>query len=155
MEDSEAAYFPPYSHFEQVGMVFEDAFEEKLKTSSFAMICDQDVLRQTLAANVVTLLEAQYEVLIGPLSQFLTDHEGGSGLFNFVIKTIDAFFDNDLLQTTKTFIANAKGSFGLCVTSSLDANRQLCFAARGQTVRVILQVFLIHFQSSCHSFLNL
>ena len=33
-------------------------------------------------------------------------------------------------------LAGAKGSFGLCVSSSLDAHRQLVVAARGQTLSV-------------------
>jgi hypothetical protein len=33
-------------------------------------------------------------------------------------------------------MANAKGSFGLCLTCSIDAHRQVCLAARGQTISV-------------------
>ena len=51
--------------------------------------------------------------------------------------TIDAFFDNDLFQSTKLFMENAKGSFGLVTMSSIAADRQICMAARGQTVRFI------------------
>ena len=47
-----------------------------------------------------------------------------------------AFFDNDLMNTTKLVLGNSKGSFGLCITSSMDAHRQLCVAARGQTMSV-------------------
>ena len=55
-------------------------------------------------------------------------------LVRFVNKSVDAFFDQDLLTATKTFLSNAKGSFGLCITCSLDAHRQLVVAARGQTI---------------------
>ena len=48
----------------------------------------------------------------------------------------DAFFDNDSFFVSRTFLSNAKGSFGLMVTNSLDAARQLCVAARGQTISV-------------------
>ena len=34
------------------------------------------------------------------------------------------------------FLANAKGSFGLFVSCSLDANRQVVLAARGQTISI-------------------
>lgn len=68
-----------------------------------------------------------------PFAKYITDEEGGSGLADFVRVVIDAFFDNDLLWTVKTFLAHAKGSFGLCVTSSQSAHRQLCIASRGQT----------------------
>ena len=38
---------------------------------------------------------------------------------------MDAFFDNDLIASTRMFLKSARGSFGLCVTSSLDAHRQV------------------------------
>ena len=57
-----------------------------------------------------------------------------SSLALYVRSCVDAFFDNDLLWIVRLFMANAKGSFGLCVTSSLDAHRQICMAARGQTM---------------------
>ena len=37
-------------------------------------------------------------------------------------------------RATRLFLRGAKGSFGLCVNSSLDAHRQLVLAARGQTI---------------------
>jgi len=45
-------------------------------------------------------------------------------------------------MTTKTFLKNAKGSFGLCITSSMDAHRRICLAARGQTVSWYFAFFL-------------
>jgi hypothetical protein len=54
----------------------------------------------------------------------------------FLKQTIDAFFDNDLFMTTKIFMKNAKGSFGISVTSNLDSHRQICLAARGQTMSI-------------------
>eukprot|EP00531_Pseudo-nitzschia_arenysensis_P016726 CAMPEP_0116156094 /NCGR_PEP_ID=MMETSP0329-20121206/22651_1 /TAXON_ID=697910 /ORGANISM="Pseudo-nitzschia arenysensis, Strain B593" /LENGTH=1586 /DNA_ID=CAMNT_0003653159 /DNA_START=153 /DNA_END=4916 /DNA_ORIENTATION=- len=59
-----------------------------------------------------------------------------SDLGIFCQHTIDAFFDNDLFMTTKIFMQNAKGSFGLSVTSNLDSHRQMCLAARGQTISI-------------------
>ena len=56
-------------------------------------------------------------------------------LLAFCLIAVDAFFDNDLFWTTQTFLKNAKGSFGLCITSSLDADRQICLAAQGQFTR--------------------
>ena len=50
--------------------------------------------------------------------------------------TIDAFFDNDLFFTTKEFMASARGSFGISITSNLDSYRQICLAARGQTISI-------------------
>mmetsp|Transcript_12587 Transcript_12587/g.29481 ORF Transcript_12587/g.29481 Transcript_12587/m.29481 type:complete len:1616 (+) Transcript_12587:106-4953(+) len=57
-------------------------------------------------------------------------------LVSFCKMTIDAFFDNDLFMTTKFFMKNAKGSFGISVTSNLDSHRQMCLAARGQTMSI-------------------
>ena len=63
--------------------------------------------------------------------------EGGATLLEtFARSTVDAFFDNDLLFVARLFMANAKGSFGLCLTCSINAHRQVCLAARGQTISV-------------------
>lgn len=79
-------------------------------------------------------LELHEEGAMLPFVKYLTvDEEGGSSLAYFVRVVVDAFFDNDLLWTVRTFLSHAKGSFGLCVTSSVSAHRQLCIASRGQT----------------------
>lgn len=57
-------------------------------------------------------------------------------LLDLIENTVDAFFDNDLFTTTKLFMENVVGSFGLMVTSSMDAHRQICIAARGQPMSV-------------------
>jgi hypothetical protein len=57
------------------------------------------------------------------------DMEGGD-LVRFVNKAVDAFFDNDLLAAVRLFLTNAKGSFGLCISSSLDSDRQVCVYVR-------------------------
>ena len=58
------------------------------------------------------------------------------GLNTFVDAVVNAFFDNDLFHTTRRFLTSARGSFGLAITSSLDAARQMVVAARGQTISV-------------------
>mmetsp|Transcript_5059 Transcript_5059/g.10661 ORF Transcript_5059/g.10661 Transcript_5059/m.10661 type:complete len:1565 (-) Transcript_5059:323-5017(-) len=78
---------------------------------------------------------------ISTLSKFLSsapseEEHGGGDLHLFVRTTVHAFFDNDLLQTAKLFLENAKGSFGLSISSSLDAHRQVVLAARGQTMSI-------------------
>ena len=73
---------------------------------------------------------------IGRLLKFISIEEEDADLERFVRSTIDAFFDNDLLHSTRLFLHNAKGSFGLMIASSLDAHRQTCFAARGQTLSI-------------------
>lgn len=73
---------------------------------------------------------------LGRLLKFISIDEEDADVERFVRSTIDAFFDNDLLHSTRLFLHNAKGSFGLVVASSLDAHRQTCFAARGQTLSI-------------------
>lgn len=60
-----------------------------------------------------------------------------SGEFAMVIGlAIVAFFENDLFGTLKKFMKGAVGSFGIMCSSSEDADRQICLAARGQTMSV-------------------
>ena len=61
-----------------------------------------------------------------------------TALETFVSAAVDGFFDNDLFHATRLFMANARGSFGLGVTCSLDSSRQMIVAARGQTNSVAL-----------------
>jgi len=129
--------FPIYAHFASIGNIFEDVLTEMLKSTSLDIIEESENVRQSFAQRVESKLQVRHENLIQPLSEWITDDsEGGSSLLHFCRATIDAFFDNDLLLTTKRFLENAKGSFGLCVTSSLDADRQICLASRGQTMSV-------------------
>ena len=66
----------------------------------------------------------------------LGNNEEKGILIQVVRSTVDAFFDNDLFQSTKMFMKNAVGSFGLMVSCSEDAHRQICIAARGQPMSV-------------------
>jgi hypothetical protein len=127
--------FPTNSHFEKIGEVFEEALGEMVHTASETLenLSENSDKRESLACNVLRKLEHRFDELVKPIGH-LIDPEIGAGLLKFCTVTIDAFFDNDLFMATKTFLKNAKGSFGLCVTSSLDAHRQICLAARGQTV---------------------
>ena len=132
--------FPPYSYFERIGHVFEGVLGEMLKASPvvFDSMCNQQEIRQSFALRVLSKIEAQFETLVRPIERYI-DAECGASLLAFCKVTIDAFFDNDLFMTTKTFLQNAKGSFGLVITTSLDAHRQICLAARGQTVSCTLR----------------
>jgi hypothetical protein len=127
--------FPPYSHFEKIGHMFEEVLGEMLKASPDLVdtLCDQEEFRQSLALRVLSKIETHFDTLLKPIERYI-DSESGASVLVFCKVTIDAFFDNDLFMTTKTFLKNAKGSFGLVITTSLDAHRQICLAARGQTV---------------------
>lgn len=132
--------FPDDSHFAAIGSVFEDVLVEMLKTTTMGSIEESTQRRHSFAQRVCSKLQARRTTLMAPLGAWITmddkeeEEQGGASLLHFCVKTVDAFFDNDLLMTTKRFLKDAKGSFGLCVTSSLDAERQICLAARGQTV---------------------
>jgi hypothetical protein len=54
----------------------------------------------------------------------------------FATAVVDNFYDADLLHSTRYFLAQATGSFGLSVSSSLESHRRVCLAARGQTMSV-------------------
>jgi hypothetical protein len=127
--------FPSYSNFENIGIIFEEVLADMLNTMTFENISEDSHLRQQFASCVSRKLEERKIYLIeNTIGRYLNESEEGSSIFAFCLATINAFFDNDLFFTTKTFLNNAKGSFGLCVTSSLDAHRQICLASRGQTV---------------------
>jgi hypothetical protein len=88
--------------------------------------------RHKLVSAALAALEKR-----GPAAYFhLLHDEEASSLSDMVKSAVDAFFDNDLMQTTRLVLSNSKGSFGLCINSSMDAHRQLCVAARGQTMSV-------------------
>lgn len=158
-EIEESPYqFPSYKHFESIGRVFEKILDRKLETTSLHEIGDNVESRKDLVLQVLKTLKGDKMDLIQPLNRAgympLVDAEaegGGASLYAFCKATVDAFFDNDLLMATQIFLKNAKGSFGLCVTSSLDAHRQICLAARGQTVRS-LRYYLKGLLESQHSF---
>eukprot|EP00984_Skeletonema_dohrnii_P004417 scaffold1579_cov102-Skeletonema_dohrnii-CCMP3373.AAC.5 len=54
---------------------------------------------------------------------------------NPVVSCLDNFVTTD--EECVRVLQNAKGSFGLCVTTSLDAHRQVAMAAKGQTLCIV------------------
>jgi hypothetical protein len=146
--------FPSYAHFETIGTVFEQVLGEMLENrstsnTSLVSIGDSPEVRHSFALRVLTQLQDTLS-LIRPLEHYLFNDEEGDDatLLHFCLGTIDAFFDNDLFWTTKTFLKHAKGSFGLCIASSLDAHRQICLAARGQPVSVFM--IILEMQCNCY-----
>jgi hypothetical protein len=129
--------FPSYAVFEQIGSYFSNALDETLaqgKVSVRDMAC-RSATRDLLVDRVVAALEANPHALSGLGKRFI-DEEMGASACEFVRVTWNAFFDNDSLFVMKTFLSRAKGSFGLMITNSLDAARQVCVAARGQTMSI-------------------
>jgi hypothetical protein len=56
--------------------------------------------------------EREREILLKFVQMLGLEVETGD-MVRFVNKAVDAFFDQDLLTATNTFLGNAKGSFGL------------------------------------------
>ena len=134
---SKDAPVPTLAKFEEIARYFENALDASLSAGKHTVreLGFQASTRELLTEKVVSALEGEGKAAIECINYYI-DEEMGSSLRHFVRSTIDAFFDNDSLFVTKTFLANAKGSFGLMVTNSLDAHRQLCVAARGQTISI-------------------
>lgn len=140
--------YPGPVHYDEIGKVFEKALDEMIVTNgikSLEEISASPDLREELSNKVKSNFEelASSKHLTGATKaalNALTNHvsldveEGDLG--QFVKATVKSFFDNDLLHTMRIFLQNAKGSFGLCVTTSMDAHRQAVFAAKGQTLSV-------------------
>jgi hypothetical protein len=53
-----------------------------------------------------------------------------------ITAAVGAFFEQDLLAAGQQLLAKAEGSFGLCLSTSLDAANEIVVAARGQTMSV-------------------
>ena len=98
----------------------------------------RDHLVNKIKRHVWELAESKSEMksAFTALANFVSMDIETGGLEKFVRATVNAFFDNDLLHSMRIFLDNAKGSFGLCVTTSMDAHRQVVFAAKGQTLSI-------------------
>ena len=131
---------PSLAEFEALGAVFERELDAALTAGgarrSVREIGFDLARRDALVAGVRARFEAPENVAALDCLAHWLDAERGGSLAAFVESATDAFFDNDSFFATRTFLSNAKGSFGLMVTNSLDATRQLCLAARGQTLSV-------------------
>jgi hypothetical protein len=144
--------YPSMLQYEEIGKVFENALIELVhkeeNVHSLEDVSASEELRQVLMFNVKSaLIKAgslsantmrctRTTAAIKALDNFFSLDVEDEALGRFVCVTVDTFFDNDLLNTTRIFMENAKGSFGLCVATSMDAHRQVVFAAKGQTLSV-------------------
>ena len=138
--------FPTKKHFDRIGTIFEECWnkimaEEVQKQGEEVLtLCHTDSItfrsKVAMAANQIFLKRVD---LLKPLQDYANlslDEEGATSVQAFCMVTVHAFLDHDLFFATRTFLEHAKGSFGLVVSSSLDAHRRLVMAARGQTVRM-------------------
>ena len=140
ISDAKSAKLPMMKDYKKLGTLFEEALAEY---QSQYPINIEDI-RSSLSHRVALCNLTVKKLLVNQdgleaFSKYIKDPDSEAldiGVTKFVRTVIDAFFDNDLLQTVKYFMFHAKGSFGLCVMSSLDSHRQLCLASRGQTISV-------------------
>lgn len=126
---------PSHREYDVIAKVFEDSLHELQTTTPYPLhiMAEDEGKRMDLARKCACNL-TENTAISESLKKFVRNEETGAGLYNFAVAVVNAFFDNDLLQTVRIFMSNAKGSFGLCAMSSLDAHRQVCLAARGQTM---------------------
>eukprot|EP00523_Entomoneis_sp_CCMP467_P020382 CAMPEP_0168849630 /NCGR_PEP_ID=MMETSP0727-20121128/11463_1 /TAXON_ID=265536 /ORGANISM="Amphiprora sp., Strain CCMP467" /LENGTH=1558 /DNA_ID=CAMNT_0008903533 /DNA_START=441 /DNA_END=5117 /DNA_ORIENTATION=+ len=149
-QDQTSTDFPQYGDFESIGKVFEDVLGKMIAMGavSLSSMGNSSSDRESFASKVVGELKEERD-LLEPLAGHLGTQGGHvektpdeveaghvSTLHLLCLSAVNAFYDNDLMFVTKEFLAKASGSFGLCVTSSLDAHRQVCLAARGQTMSI-------------------
>mmetsp|Transcript_30276 Transcript_30276/g.93696 ORF Transcript_30276/g.93696 Transcript_30276/m.93696 type:complete len:670 (+) Transcript_30276:129-2138(+) len=116
--------------YERAGAVCAGVFE------AHRAAADGDLATLASPAGRASLVTGIAAALLGTEDGKALDDHDGRGLGAVARAAVDGFFDNDLLRTAVIFLEGAKGSFGLCLTNSLDAHRQLVVAARGQTVSV-------------------
>ena len=157
--------YPTFQEYEKLGLLFEHGLLEFLKKhqgNTLTTISNSTKLRIALSKSIYKTWKTEYDIVNTPFGEYAdlngdevdvehlkeveepkedtvdddVDHLSHVALYDLVAKTIDAFFDNDLMETTKIFLAGAVGSFGVVFTSSMDARRQICIAARGQPMSI-------------------
>ena len=181
IEEDPAVSYPTMSEYEEIAKPFENTLIELLScpkadgngTMGLEDIGSNPDERAALSLRVAKKLREQLDVLevkttsplgdttrrrrgphfaLSRLSKFVSSDAEDAEFARFINNTVDAFFDNDLLFSTRLFLRDAKGSFGLAVCSSLDAHRQVCFAARLCRKSLRFRNSLSHtFQTLLHS----
>lgn len=139
--DSSVRY-PTTMQYEAIGKIFEKALDKMVMEDGIKTL-EQVSASTTKRSNLCERVKDELTPLmlmkgsnpvVSCLDNFVTTDEECGNFDQFVKAAVNAFFDNDLLNTVRVFLQNAKGSFGLCVTTSLDAHRQVAMAAKGQTL---------------------
>uniref|UniRef100_A0A7S3DUG1 Glutamine amidotransferase type-2 domain-containing protein n=1 Tax=Entomoneis paludosa TaxID=265537 RepID=A0A7S3DUG1_9STRA len=133
--DSEQLASPRYDGFADMGLHFEKALAKfcAQQKVSLAQIRDSPSLKHELSSIIND--EFHHQTTLQTLNLDSGDLEAQH--FSLIVHaTVEAFFVNDLFFSTTYFMQHAIGSFGIMVTCSEDANRQICLAARGQPMSV-------------------
>ncbi len=152
---SMAQAFPSSMDYDWLSKFFEATlldFCKSIQGMTLRQISNDSDLRQTFSERVAERIQAsvclkqtafcdyaekqQMDAIMGDAEENMVTGLRGTTILQLVKQSIDAFFDNDLYLTTRLFMKNAVGSFGLVVTSSMDAHRQVCIAARGQPMSI-------------------
>ena len=137
MDIKDRSKFLSYEHYEEAGKVFEHQLVEfcQDRNTNLNALKENGKAREQFASCVVVDFHKSHMILMKNIGYDADDIE--SGEFAMVIGlAIVAFFENDLFGTLKKFMKGAVGSFGIMCSSSEDADRQICLAARGQTMSV-------------------
>ena len=79
------------------------------------------------------LQRVRQDVASGPVGGWGLSEAASASL---VRHAVAAFFHQDLLGAARQLLSGAIGSFGLVLSTSIDAQRQLVLASRGQTMSV-------------------
>ena len=132
--------WPAYEDYEELGKVFEDELLTfcQNRVTSLHEIGKNAGVRKALVNAIYAKLKVTSEIAPPSLRFLWTGEERAvrANLLQVATITVDAFFENDPFKTTQLFMQHAVGSFGLVVTCSEDAHRQVCIAARGQPMSV-------------------
>ena len=145
---------PKFSDYQELAKFFEESLIQFCSSPNtcLSQIKVDTELRLSFSRMVLSNIRADFDLVGSAFTKYAygddddDDDEGAAdeekaidgdqSLLDLIENTVDAFFDNDLFTTTKGSMENAVGSFGLMVTSSMDAHRQICIAARGQSMSV-------------------
>lgn len=126
--------YPQVSHYVEIGKVFDESLLSLIEEGGIVFLEEVSAsrdMREKLVCKVINELiklnsvkgsRSAIKILAESFVSFDIEE---SDLSKFVRATVNAFFDNDLLHSTRIFFDNAKGSFGLCVTTSMDSYRQV------------------------------
>ena len=97
-------------------------------------------------AEAGQLMIERMQPFLGEIQTSLTSVASGSKAASHVApkqaacalvnEAVAAFLQQDLLQASLRMMEGARGSFGLCLSHSLDADSDFVVAARGQTMSV-------------------
>lgn len=124
------AEYPTLVEYNEVAKVFEKCLSDfvmnhgiKSAEDISASLDERSKLVDCIIGPFSSYLASAYNKT-SSINDYIRQDEECGNVLKFVESVVGAFFDNDLFHTVRTFLENAKGSFGLSVSSSLDAHRQ-------------------------------